>query len=782
MPCNVRKLSGVVSLFAASLFFSFSLFAESSPNLSPQPEAADLAASPAGPSGPATAPNNAVEGSGSVTAPPPVLEPAPLKGEPVDLGKLKIQLLQLSYSDIDSAFAAFRALGIGTVFTDGILRDKTIVNQNLPLIIRLPGPDDKYTGLVGRPLTAEAAAANGAQAVQNSFGLSIVPNAASPLVSDTVTTPPAQMAVMYDPDYPEQLAKVRKTLLDIIDRPARQVYIEGMVLEVTRDGLEELGIQWDQVIGNNLFTVGALAAGIPGANTLSYTYDNNAKNMTGYSKNYVFKLKALVRDGKAEVLSRPSVLTLDNRQATIRVGTDIPIATSKSGNSDSNNVSFNFSYLPTGILLNLRPRISSDGNEVGMIIDTTVSSTMLGADLEIRSGTNNQVLASAPTIATRRVQTYARIQNNTPLIIGGLVSSSDTKTHDKVPLLSNIPLLGNLFKARQDENSKREVIIVLTPYVLADTQSISKIHPRDIDGYDSFNSDLFRDTYRLRSEDVIDSHYIRANKRLTTYRSLVDRVARQNPHLKIPEFEQIREGRVPGEDILVSGMIFDLLKRQKRGEEIVPERITLFHSKEGEAGSIISLADLLQDYAKDAESFFRANAGQALALSFPDTYSYYKPGESILMETTPSVSIVPCKDRNQWQKLMWKLNRPLPDGRNRHTIILQEPQDFVRLSRAITLKRLVSVNGGDSRLTLRNYLVGRVISFPGYKADQNHILDYRIARFYFHSVHYFKDFEDKMEHTFSKIDQALRSPSFSTIIDEKELPNGKSPDDTVVNK
>lgn len=773
-------MSGGISLFAASLFFAFNLFAESPPNLSPPLEAGIQAADLPASSIEATTPNVAVEGSGSGNAPPPVSEPlTPVKGEPVDLDKLKIQLLQLSYSDIDSAFAAFRALGIGTVFIDGVLREKTISFGNLPLIIRLPGPDDKYTGLVGRQLAGDPAA-NNAPAVQNSFGLSIVPNAATPLVSDTVTTPPAQMAVMYDPDYPEQLAKVRKTLHDIIDRPARQVYIEGMVLEVTRDGLEELGIQWDQVIGNNLFTIGALAAGVPGAKTLSYIYDSNAKNMTGYSQNYVFKLKALVRDGKAEVLSRPSVLTLDNRQATIRVGTDIPIATSKSSNSDSNNVSFNFSYLPTGILLNLRPRISSDGNEVGMIIDTTVSSTMPGADLEIRSGTNNQVLASAPTIATRRVQTYARIQNNTPLIIGGLVSSSDSKSHDKVPVLSNIPLLGNLFKARQDQKSKREVIIVLTPYVLAETQSISKIHPRDIDGYDSFNSELFRDTYRLRSEDVIDSHYIRANKRLTTYRSLVERVTRQNPHLKIPVFESIKEGRVPGEDVLVSGMIYDLLKQQKRGEEIVPDRITLFHSKEGQAGTIISLADLLQTYSKDAGAFFKDNAGQALALTFVDTQASYQPGESILTETTPLISIVPCKDRNQWQNLMWEMNTPLPDGRKRHTIVLQEPQDFARLSRAITLKRLVSVNGGDSRLTLKNYLVGRVISFPGFKTDQNHILDYRIARFYFHSVHYFHDFEDKMEQTLNKIDQALRSPSFATIVDEKELLSGKRPDDTVV--
>ena len=102
--------------------------------------------------------------------------------------------------------------------------------------------------------------------------------------------------------------------------------------------------------------------------------------------NWEATIRALIRTGKAEILSRPSVLTLDNRQSTIRVGQDIPIASSLEGlGSDSTKVSFQFDYLPTGILLNIRPRINESGAEVSMLIDTIVSAKVPGEDLEMKS-------------------------------------------------------------------------------------------------------------------------------------------------------------------------------------------------------------------------------------------------------------------------------------------------------------------------------------------------------------------------------------------------------------
>ena len=154
-------------------------------------------------------------------------------------------------------------------------------------------------------------------------------------------------------------------------------------------------------------------------------------------------LRALLREGKAEILSRPSVLTLNNRQSTIRVGQDIPIATSTAGITNADMLSFNFEYLPIGIMLNIRPRISSDGSEVSMLIDTIVSSIVPGADLQIRDAAGI-LLASAPTISSRRVQTYGRIPNDTPFIIGGLVNKEHHTIHDKIPFLADIPIFGTL--------------------------------------------------------------------------------------------------------------------------------------------------------------------------------------------------------------------------------------------------------------------------------------------------------------------------------------------------
>ena len=203
-------------------------------------------------------------------------------------------------------------------------------------------------------------------------------------------------------------------------------------------------------------------------------------------------IRALIRTGKAEILSRPSVLTLNNRQSTIRVGRDIPIASSMEGMSNySNKISFKFEYLPTGILLNIRPRINEAGKEVSMLIDTIVSATVPGGDLVMRAA-DGTVLAEAPTISTRRVQTYGRIANNTPLIIGGLVARELTLTKDKMPLLGDLPLVGALF--RNVSNSDTEAVL----YVFVKAHIVRS---RDEEGENDF-SDIERlsETYLERLE------------------------------------------------------------------------------------------------------------------------------------------------------------------------------------------------------------------------------------------------------------------------------------------
>ncbi|MEI6738171.1 MAG: hypothetical protein WCL29_06810, partial [Pseudomonadota bacterium] len=246
----------------------------------------------------------------------------------------------------------------------------TSVNfDRLPLIVRLPSTEQRNMGLVGG---AEGVAA---PTTRDTLGLTVVPQAASSL-TETVTGGASQLMVMFHPAYPEQFQKLRHVVQETIDRPARQVFVEGLVLEISSEALRDLGVKWDLKKGTQSFSVGSLTSVAPGDNALSLLRDG-ALAIT--PSQMMARINALVQTNKAEILSRPSVLTLDNRQATIRVGTDIPVATSKdasSAGSGSSRVAFSFQYIPTGILLNVRPRISDDGSEISMLIDATVSATV----------------------------------------------------------------------------------------------------------------------------------------------------------------------------------------------------------------------------------------------------------------------------------------------------------------------------------------------------------------------------------------------------------------------
>lgn len=613
--------------------------------------------------------------------------------------------------------------------------------NELPVVVRMPGPDASQSGLVG----AEAAVARG------DLGVSMIPSAATPLASDTIASETSQLLVLYQPGKPEQLQRVIKLLDQAIDVPARQILVEGMVLEVSRDGLDQLGVQWFEQRGQSALTLGSIAVG--NGNTLSFIKDSAAVA----THQFIGRVQALVQSGKAEVLSRPSILTLDNRQATIRVGTDIPIATSKDASSAAESrVSFSFQYLPTGILLNVRPRANRDGHEVSMLIDTTVSSTVTGRDLEVRSA-EGTVLASAPTIATRRVQTYARIANNTPLIIGGLVSRDTVDNQDRVPVLGELPIVGKLFGAEKSVNNKREVIIVLTPTVMGEQFSASRVQPKDDDAFDSMGNELFRDSYRLRAEDVFDSRYIRTNQRLANYRQRLARAAAEDPAIaQSPLARRFARNAVPGEAILISGMMYELMTRLNAGGAIPLDRVQFFSKDEHGDFEVHTLAqELGTTKMGEVDAAFARRPGQALALSFTSQRTGGADASAIA-EPRADLQWLRCAGEDDCARLLWDLNQPQADGRERYSILLRNVDDVRRLMQVIAVKRLMSANGGEAHATLHDYAVGRVITMPDIKSTQNHLLEATVARHFFYSRHAFPAFDAEQERVFAQVDALLK--------------------------
>ncbi len=639
-----------------------------------------------------------------------------------------------------------------------------IKNSELPLVIRTPAPNPQDVGLVGAGDSYSSGTSTGPNGFTTMLG------ATNKLATETLSSPTSQLMVMFNPDRPEQLGRIRKIITEVIDTPARQIVIEAMVLEITSSGLEELGLQWNYQEGFNALTLGSLT---PGSSVNTFALARNTSSPE-FIKNFYIKLEALARDGKAEVLARPSVLTLDNRQATIRVGTDIPIATSRDTSSATDSrVSYSFFYLPTGIQLNVRPRIDNEGKEVSMQIDAAVSATVANLGVQIRSP-GAVVLAAAPAVSTRRVQTYARIPNSTPLIIGGLISKNTDETVDKTPLLGDLPFLGSLFRAKRATGAKQEVIIVLTPYII--DQSGAGAHyalPKDAPSFDfKVDTDLFRSNVRLRAEDIPNTAYISENNRLQLYRALVKRIANGDPkRVEQPPLALILDKRIPSEQDLMAGVLGEVLRRRYQAAPILPSQMLLFNEREqGElvTSRLDSVLAKLGD-GTTAASFFRMYPDKCLAITFVSHRKILRAG-NVMEEPEPRTRLVNCKpDRSDWKAVLYELNRNTTDTEF-NTILIKDPSDLLLLARAIALRRLMQINGGAAALTMESVVVGRVIGLPEFGPAQVHMLDAVVARNFYLLQHYLRAFEEDFEKTMAEIDALLRSGKFSDVFTSEELP------------
>lgn len=702
---------------------------------------------------------------------------------------LSSQTINLAYIDADSAIGMLKAMGFNVSSADKLAAggaqtpgvnpillgagsagapppsQRRVRNQELPIVIRMPAPTPQDVGLVGAaPDGSMAVAGTGQNGVTSILGTS------GRLSTETLSSPTSRLMVLYNPEHPAQLGQVRKAISESIDTPARQIVIEAMVLEVTSNGLRDLGVQWNYQKGLNTLTIGSLTAG-SGANTLGFLRNTSIAEA---AKAFFVKVEALVQTGKAEVLARPSVLTLDNRQASIRVGTDIPIATSRDASSSTESrVSYSFFYLPTGIQLNVRPRIDNDGREVSLQVDAAVSTTVANLGTQIRSP-GDVVLAAAPAVSTRRVQTYARIPNSTPLIIGGLISRTRDDVKDATPLLGEVPVLGNLFSAKKETSTRDEVIIVLTPYVLEQGRAgIEAALPKDAPAFEySRDNALFRRNVRLRAEDTINLAYIRENARLLRYRNIVRRVAGIDPTLvEQSPLKLVASDRTPGEASLMTGMLYGVIANHYVGTPIPIERMQLFVERDKGEVVVRSLADVLARLGdgRDPDSFFSRNPNKCVAITFRASRHVLQAG-NVLDEPEPRVRTVDCKpDRSDWSRLLFEMNRNTSDTVH-HTILLKDESDLLRLSHAIALRRLIQINGGKAMVDFNHLGIGRVLSLPEFGDDQKHLLEADIADYFYLSQHSLREFEQEFEGAMAEIDQVLRTDKFKDIVPASELP------------
>jgi len=276
-----------------------------------------------------------------------------------------------------------------------------------------------------------------------------------------------------------------------LDRPKPQVLIKVVFLEVTHSDSLDLGVEgaWGKSIGNsmtgnvanvfglsglngivtNFNSVGPLTAS-PALSPLATGGPNGMYELLG--KDFQATLRAIATAGKAQVLSRPSILARQGQPATIVVGQSVPLVTSVSYAGLANTPVNNITYTDVGIILKVTPYISPEGY-VEMILQPQNSSIDPTLTEPIAAGVN------APVIDQTSADTVVVTPDSQTVVIGGLMGSDKTSTESKVPLLGDIPLLGSLFRHRTSNSAKNELLIFLTPHIVPMPSELASLSARE---------------------------------------------------------------------------------------------------------------------------------------------------------------------------------------------------------------------------------------------------------------------------------------------------------------
>ncbi|KJU86126.1 general secretion pathway protein D [Candidatus Magnetobacterium bavaricum] len=181
-------------------------------------------------------------------------------------------------------------------------------------------------------------------------------------------------------------------------------------------------------------------------------------------------INMLASDKKIEILSKPHLMVLDNTEATIQIGNDVPIISSEVSSTDvsssttSPSVLRNVQYKSTGVLMRLKPTINAEG-----LVTLEISQEVSEAQ------TNQTSKIDSPLILKRRINTSVVAANGQTVIIGGIRSKNVDSTETKVPLLGDIPILGYVFKSNSDRVRRTELIVLITPRILSNFDDTSNV-------------------------------------------------------------------------------------------------------------------------------------------------------------------------------------------------------------------------------------------------------------------------------------------------------------------
>jgi general secretion pathway protein D len=279
-------------------------------------------------------------------------------------------------------------------------------------------------------------------------------------------------------------------MIDQLDSRRAQVYIESMIVEVSGDNAADFGFQWQGLIGNkgdtNLVGVGTNfgsgTGNIIGINTsaASGTTALGEGFNIGLVRNFggTYALAAIARllqsQTSTNIVSTPNLITLDNEEAKIIVGSNVPFVTGQFTNTGTATTSpfQTIERKDVGITLRIKPQIG-EGGTVRMTIFQESSSV---SD-KVAPGTSN----AGPSTNKRSIESTVVVDDGAILVLGGLIEDRFTENKSKVPLLGDIPGIGALFRSESRTKSRTNLMVFLRPVVMRDGDGSNKL---SLDRYD----------------------------------------------------------------------------------------------------------------------------------------------------------------------------------------------------------------------------------------------------------------------------------------------------------
>ena len=268
-----------------------------------------------------------------------------------------------------------------------------------------------------------------------------------------------------------QGAATDSNIIDLLDMTnPSQVRLEAQIIEINTSAERDLGIQyWSPTLGSSTGSSNSDGSSSDdvtrGSSGLFYTGEKfyNHRGSFGWLGSHFSSinasLQALVTEGKARILSRPSITTMSGQKANILIGGRIPIPTSAGDGQIA------IDWREYGIRLNIEPVVDAE-NKITSKVHAEVSTLDYG-----NSVTEHDF--SIPAIASREADAVINVRSGMTMAIGGLLNSQDGKTVTKIPLLGDIPIIGQFFRHTQKTRDNRELLILITPTLVSDDTPVA---------------------------------------------------------------------------------------------------------------------------------------------------------------------------------------------------------------------------------------------------------------------------------------------------------------------